>query len=432
MKFIRAHYLKLMTFTVVLLSMSVAHAHHSSAPHFDDEKQITVTGKFTQFKFVNPHAYLYFDVEQEGESVPWRCELQSATQLKRSGWSRDMFTEGQQLTVIGNPARREDNVCFLRTLELADGSEIARYGDLSNKAATEEPATAPAVERPKVLANGQPNLTGPWVTLSFGRGDVEGIRPQYEASAAGKEAVGDYEMAFDDPILNCHYVNLINGWNHDRHVNEIYQSEDTVQIQYGFMDALRTVHLNMDKHPENIVPSSTGHSIGSWDGDVLVVDTIGFEEGILAHRSGMKHSDQMRVVERFRYDENKKHLIRDYVMTDPLYLVGETVGQDVMALSDVPYTPYDCVELSGKNNLRPDDERYSQIDATGEIASSATQSVAEQPAAAPQPVAATPEQVEVKSSSSEINTDSGKKGGSVGLISILFLAMFGLVRRRRL
>lgn len=417
MKISKKQSIRLLVSAAVLLFMSGAQAHHSSAPHFDSTKEVDVTGKFTQIKFVNPHAYLYFDVQQDGQSVPWRCELSSATQLKRYGWTKDMFAVGQEFTVKGTPARREDNVCFMKTMTLADGTEITRNGNLPTGAgdAVTDTAAAESVERPKVLANGQPNLQGPWVTLSFGRNAKAGIRARFEASDAGKAAVGDYDMSFDDPILKCHYVNLLNGWNHDENVNQIYQSDDSIKIQYGFMDVVRTVHLNMDTHPENITPSSVGHSIGSWDGEVLVVDTVGFEEGILSHRDGMKHSDQMHVVERFRFDEAEQRLYRDYRVTDPLYLVGETTGQDAMAMSDTPYVPYNCVELSGKNNIRPDDERYDQVDAVGELGSASSQAAA---------VSAVAEEVEVKTSASK-----EKSGGSANLLAILFLAGLVLIRR---
>ena len=64
------------------------------------------------------------------------------------------------------------------------------------------------------------------------------------------------------------------------------------------------------------------------------------------------YSGQMHVVERFTFDEKAKTLTRTYRAEDPLYLKGPYTGQDVMALSDEPYVPYNCVELSGKNNIR--------------------------------------------------------------------------------
>lgn len=340
-------------------------AHHSSTPHFEKGVQIDVTGSFTELKMVNPHAYIYFDVEQNGETANWRCELSSATQLRRYGWSEDTFSVGEQLRVQGNPARREDNVCYMSSITKSDGIEISRSGQIGESTVVK--ASVNASERPAVLPNGQPNLQGPWVTRSFGRQGTEGIRPNWEFSEAGKLAVGDYDMAFDDPILECHFVNIINAWNHDIHVNDISQSEDAITLQYGFMDLVRTIHLNMDEHPSDITPSSEGHSIGYWEGDTLVVDTTGFTAGMIEHRTGQKHSADMHIVERFRYSPEDQRLYRDYTLTDP-YLENTVVAQDVMALSGEPYTPYGCVELAGKNNIRPSDERYNQIDESGVIA----------------------------------------------------------------
>ena len=336
-----------------LAASSSVLAHHSSAPHFDRDSEVIVAGVVTELKFVNPHAYLYFDEEKDGERVGWRCELSSATRLARTGWSADMFSVGQKITVNGAPARREDNVCFLNSVTLDDGTVITRRdGVTQTRQAATNAEPSQKAERPAYLENGQPNFQGPWVSRSFGR-NSERIRANFTATEAGVAAVGGYEMEFDDPILRCHIVNIFNGWNHDQHVNDIIQTDDTITLQYGFMDFVRTIYVGMEKHPDDIEPNTGGHSIGRWDGDTLVVDTIGFEEGVLSHRDGMKHSDQMHSVERFHYDNEREYLVRDYTVTDPLYLVGETSGQDLMALSDVPYSPYNCLELSGDNNIRP-------------------------------------------------------------------------------
>eukprot|EP00903_Cladosiphon_okamuranus_P004288 g4286.t1 len=330
---------------------------------------IDVDGTFTEIKFVNPHAYIYFDVEQDGEIANWRCELSSATQLTRNGWTPDMFEVGEKINVVGTPARREDNVCFMNSITREDGSSIARNGTIGDAAET----IAKTEDRPDYLENGQPNISGPWISLSFGR-NGQGTQPDWSASEAGVAAVGSYDMAFDDPILQCHYVNLIKGWNHDTNINEITQEDDKIILQYGFMDVVRTIHLDMDEHPENIEASATGHSIGRWEGDTLVVDSIGFEEGVWEHRNGSKHSDQMQVIERFNYDKENQTLVRDYSITDPLYLAQPAIGQDIQAIATTGYQPYNCVELSGKNNIRPED--WDSTDAATE----------------PTPTPATPEQ----------------------------------------
>jgi hypothetical protein len=118
------------------------------------------------------------------------------------------------------------------------------------------------------------------------------------------------------------------------------------------MDFVRTIHLNA-RHPTPTQPSLTGHSTGTWDGDVLVVDTIGFAPGVLVPISGLMHSAQMHVVERFTVDPAAKMLTRTYRAEDPSYLTSPYTGADVMRLSDEPATRYNCVELSGANNVRP-------------------------------------------------------------------------------
>ena len=97
------------------------------------------------------------------------------------------------------------------------------------------------------------------------------------------------------------------------------------------MDLVRTVHLNTSAHPKNLTPSVAGHSIGRWEGDVLVVDTVGFAPGVLVPQSGLLHSAGMHAVERFSLDNAKGTLSRTYHAED---------------------TPYHCKELSGANNIR--------------------------------------------------------------------------------
>jgi hypothetical protein len=349
-----------------------AGAHHSAAPHFDLGQTIVVTGVVTRFEFVNPHAYVYFDVRgSDGQAAAWRCELASRTSLGRLGWTPDLFAVGQTITVKGAPARRESNVCMLTSFVRQDGVEIGRNEDITRLRAVPVEARAGNTTggiRPARLATGQPNLQGPW--LGAGRGGGRGRPggpgrdgrggpgrggpggPAFPGQTpAGAEASKRYDQRFDDPAIFCNPANILFGWTHDQHVNEITQKRDEIAIQYGYMDFVRTVHLNA-KHPARIVPSTAGHSTGTWDGDVLVVDTVGLKTSVLIPIAGIMHSDQMHVVERFSVDASGTTLTRAFRAEDPLYLAAPYTGTDTMTLSPEPYTRYNCVELSGKNNQR--------------------------------------------------------------------------------
>jgi len=106
---------------------------------------------------------------------------------------------------------------------------------------------------------------------------------------------------------------------------------------------MRTVHMNMKAHPASIKPTRAGHSIGRWENDLLVVDTVGFLPGVL--NPPVLNSDKLHVVERFSLDPAKMELTRRYEVDDPIYLKGKYSGQDIIGVADLPYKPDPCKEL---------------------------------------------------------------------------------------
>jgi hypothetical protein len=61
----------------------------------------------------------------------------------------------------------------------------------------------------------------------------------------------------------------------------------------------RTIYMDGRGHPRNPTPSYYGHSIGWWEGDTMVVETIGFNEGFWMDRGQLPHTEQLRLLERF-------------------------------------------------------------------------------------------------------------------------------------
>jgi hypothetical protein len=61
----------------------------------------------------------------------------------------------------------------------------------------------------------------------------------------------------------------------------------------------RTIYLDGRSHPKDLVPSYYGHSIGHWEGDTLVVETVGFNERSWIDRAGTPHTEKLRFIERF-------------------------------------------------------------------------------------------------------------------------------------
>ena len=75
-------------------------------------------------------------------------------------------------------------------------------------------------------------------------------------------------------------------------------SDRVYLFQTGGAHSYRVIYLDGRTHPARVEPSAFGHSIGWWDGDTLVIDTIGFDESAWLERWAMPHTDQLHTLER--------------------------------------------------------------------------------------------------------------------------------------
>ena len=82
---------------------------------------------------------------------------------------------------------------------------------------------------------------------------------------------------------------------------EMLQKKDGITITYNQDDQVRRVRLNAS-HPANVKPSPMGDSVGHYEGDTLVVDTVGIKPGpyAMVDRYGSPVTDALHVVERYR------------------------------------------------------------------------------------------------------------------------------------
>jgi hypothetical protein len=172
-----------------------------------------------------------------------------------------------------------------------------------------------------------------------------GARP-VKFTARGQAEADAFEMwsPEDNPRLRCRPTSIILDWVFDGAVNRIVQEENRIVINYGLFSFERVIHMNVSAHPATMAPSYAGHSIGRWEGDVLVVDTVGFEPGVIA--PPVRHSNQLHIVERFSLDPETLVLRRDYVAEDPVYFTDQYTGSDTVLVADVPYVAHPCDELT--------------------------------------------------------------------------------------
>jgi hypothetical protein len=352
-----------------LLVAAPALAHHGFG-RFDPTKTVTIEGTVTGIDFVNPHAYLYFDaMAADGKVTKMRCEMRAATVLRRSGWSAEMFTPGKHVAISGNAHRDDPASCYIETLTLGE-EKLERYQQLTS-------ATQGTASRPARVASGEPNIYGDWAQEQYliarppeGRGGlvpksmVAGVESgQIKVADVPSAGWGASPVTFTPagqaaadalrarpPEQNersrCEITSVLFDWVFDGPINRITKTDGAVTLEYG-RGLKRTVHTNMTSHPANVVPSRAGHSIGRWDGDTLVVDTVGFTPGIIA--ATVAHSDKLHVVERFALNPQTMALKRDYTAEDPVNFTDQYVGSDIVMPADAPYAEDRCEELTYRN-----------------------------------------------------------------------------------
>jgi hypothetical protein len=88
---------------------------------------------------------------------------------------------------------------------------------------------------------------------------------------------------------------------------------------YSYRNSVRHIYTDGREHPKNPEAAWMGHSVGKWDGDTLVVDTVGLRDEAWLDTGGHEFSPELRVVERFRrLDNNTLEIER--TLTDPIAL----------------------------------------------------------------------------------------------------------------
>jgi hypothetical protein len=148
----------------------------------------------------------------------------------------------------------------------------------------------------------------------------------------------------NDPEAKC-YMPGIPRANYMPYPFQIVQGDKDILFVYEFASANRLVH--MLKHTEAAVDSWMGWANGTWQGDTLVVENTGFNDGTWFDRAGNFHSDQLKVTERFtpagqnlNYEatiEDPETFTRSWKISLPLYKHLEKNFQ---------LLEYKCVEFS--------------------------------------------------------------------------------------
>jgi hypothetical protein len=234
-------------------------------------------------------------------------------------------------------------VVAIRAQTTTDGGRIEQI----NVGGTPLISPADAVKPVPRLPDGHVDLTGPWVG-GGSNADIErdgGLKSGELPLLPWAKKLRDSRKAENEPYTACLPMSVprVNPypWKFamtytSRGLSHIYVLHET-----GDAGAHRVIYMDGRGHPADPIPTWWGHSIGWWEGDTLVVDTVGYNDKFWFDSRGTPHSDQLHTIERFT-TPNFGTLLNEFTLDDPgafsrpvhLNFVGRHIRADISDLME--------------------------------------------------------------------------------------------------
>jgi hypothetical protein len=310
---------------IALLDPVPAQAHHAVSAKFDTSETLTLTGSVTQIDWSSPHVHVFMNVGSGESVVNWAIELESPADLGRAGWQPDSLAVGDVITVGGPPARDSSRQAWAdQIVRDSTGDQVFTGRSTAPPLRTDRRPT-PRWPNGSVRLSPDDGGLGYWAGPSVSSLIEEGAEVGMDAygllsdlSEAGDVApfqpwalavYRDRQENFlaedpgfqlclppggprqfmtpqgvqfiEDPVRDRMFV-LLGSGNH--HWRMVYM-DDREQVGEQGGDADNPLYY--------------GRSIGRWDDDTLIVDSIGFNERFWMSNGGLPHTDRLRLTERF-------------------------------------------------------------------------------------------------------------------------------------
>jgi hypothetical protein len=307
-------------YALAAIAVAPAYAHHSMAM-FDNSQEVLIEGTVSRFDWMNPHTYLFFEAEgPNGQKAVIQGEGLAITQALVDGLRKDALQPGMRVVVRANPNRggwgKQVRILDVTT----EDGEIHPFYAANTRTRTLTPAES---------------LEGRWAPARQALGAAFGAMARWPVTPAGRAAQGEMAadgLCFVEPIP---FLAVLD----EMRTIEIGDDEVTLHFDNSGDHVLRTVHMNA-QHPANLQPSLHGHSIGRWEGDTLVIDTIGYEPNPSGIAANVPSSPGKHTVERLTLTEDRTRLRYEITVEDPTYLSAPgTMTQQWDHRPDLEFSP---------------------------------------------------------------------------------------------
>jgi hypothetical protein len=268
---------------------------------FDTSKEIVMDGKVVRLEWTNPHMYLVVETKgPDGKTVQVEGEGLAITQALVDGLDREALKPGTPVVVRANPNRggwpKQVRVLDVTT---QDG-EIHPFYAGNRHSRTLTPAES---------------LAGHWAPNRAALGAAFGAMARFPITPEGRAAQA--KLA-GDGLCTVEPTPFLSVLDELRTI-EVNKDEVVLRFDNSGDRIVRTIHMGA-QHPADVKPSVQGHSIGRWDGETLVIDTVAFEPNPSGIAMNTPSSPSKHTVERLTLTDDKTRLRYEITVEDPTYL----------------------------------------------------------------------------------------------------------------
>lgn len=202
------------------------------------------------------------------------------------------------------------------------------------------------------LAQQKPDLSGVWMPDGSRSERWPENLPYSPAGLAARQTFeANYPGATFDPGSFCVFQGMPDTMFGAGYWTELIQRPERLTIVFELSKPPRRIYTDGRVHPENLYPTKNGHSVGHWEGDTLVVETI----GLLEREGPVPGSTSQRIVERFRVEQldGAKALSVELTVHDPVILSEPiTARLYYTEWPDNDLLEYECTDGPWRDYLR--------------------------------------------------------------------------------
>jgi hypothetical protein len=292
---------------------SPAFAHHSAAA-YDMTRVVSIEGTVAALSWKNPHVSMTLETQgPDGAPLLQEIEVMSVAQARGLGLRREAISPGQHLVVRAAPSRRGPKERVFGVVVTTNGGVAMPLSSFARFSA----ATPSAVEARGIAGRWVPTVESFVTTVA-----ATAAAPVTEAGRAARQAaLSRYYAPGGAGVGIC--TPLIPPLLHvfpDLRTIEVTAATVVILSETNGMMQRRIVHLDQQTHPAGLEPTAEGHSVGRWEGESLVIDTVGFTPSETPDLTLLPTRPDTHLVERLTLTQDRRHLEYEFTIDAPEYL----------------------------------------------------------------------------------------------------------------